>query len=486
MSVLAGLLVLSLTAVLTAYWPVFISIYERWAITEGYSHGYLVVIMSVYLIVRAWPQLRSVVLRPAPLAWLAIALASAVAFFGYAAQIQLLQQLMLPALLWLCVVAALGWRAGWVLAMPFALLYFTVPMWEFLTDPLRAWTVFVANHLLNAMNIPVHIDGFAIQMATGTIEVAGGCSGLNFLLTGLVIGSLHAYLSVRSPLRALLIISIAALLSILSNWIRVDTLVLLAYYSHMQSQLVYHHGTFGWWIFAGMLVVFFLLSHPIIVKGAAPRRAVPLDPPVPVYWLPVFASAGLAVLLATLLPLWSAFGVDSETNAGRQGLAIPTPLAQIQSNAWLPSYTGYDLRQAWTWEATGYSVELTALTYFEQHRGKKLIYFSNRIADPELMDDTQTIAITADFSVNRVAVDTDKGARLVWWFYLIDGHTATDAYAAKWLQFRAALQGQPRAALVAISVPCRLRGCAVELEQLEPENERQLLSAIPSRLQGLP
>lgn len=455
-------------AILAAYWPIVLSIHRRWDITQGYSHGYLVLLISAYLVFRLLPSLRATPFKPSGRALWLLAATAFVGFFGYAAQVQVLQQLVIPALMWLCVTATLGWQAGRLLAFPFALLYFAIPLWDFLTDPLRMATVFVAQHVLHVLDIPAIINRFFIEMPAGIIEVAGGCSGLNYLLTGLVVGVLHAYLSVAGRWRRVAVVAIAVVLSIISNWVRVTTLVLLGHYTHMQSHLIYHHGPFGWWLFAGAMVIFFLLSRLVDGGGMPPLRVTgPLPAIIPVRRMAIICAA--ATLLAVAFPAW-AYWQGWKAGQAQSSDVLPAPAAAFSATpTWRPDYEGYDLQQSWVVQWQGRPYDVLALTYFTQHAGKKLIYYKNRIAAPEATPvDLRGIAVNGQRKVNQAVVHTGRGTRAVWWFYLIGQHTAADNYTGKLLQFVAAVRGHPRASLIAISTPCRQSDCGAVLREPAP------------------
>ena len=109
------------------------------------------------------------------------------------------------------------------------------------------------------MAIPALIDGYRIVLPSGTLVVADGCAGLNYLLVSLVIGSYFAYISYSRWRYRLLVCLLAVLTALIGNWVRVFALVLIGYYSEMESSLVYNHGFFGWVVFAVFIILYFFL-----------------------------------------------------------------------------------------------------------------------------------------------------------------------------------------------------------------------------------
>lgn len=463
----------SLAVVVAVQWPVWVGLSKRWSHAEGYTHGYLVILIALYLVYRCWPRLRATPAAPSRLAFALLLPTVLVAFAGEAVQVQALQFLALPATLWLWAVAAFGWRVGWLLLVPAGMLYFAVPLWDVLTDPLRGLTVAVTQGALDLLRVPAYIDGFYIQVPVGTFLVAGGCSGLNYLVIGLLVGTLQAYLAQVAWWRRALMVAVAAALAVMSNWVRVTALVIIGYRTEMRSELVADHVAFGWWLFAGALVIFFLISMRL--ERGAGRPQPPVLPPQP---LPANAArfAAAAALVVAVLPGWEMMRAGGVVDTPARGLAAPKDGMALEQ-PWLPAFTGYDLRQSWQLDAEGRRFELVALTYWDQAQGKELVYFANRMADEDHTLRREVLPLENGLRVNRELIRTGAGPRVVWWYYLIDGEAASSAWQGKLLQLKAALKGDRRAALVALSSACHAADCREE-SVLSPALE-QLLADLP-------
>ena len=464
----------ALVAVLAVQWPVWLSLSKRWSHGEGYTHGYLVVAIAIYLVYRSWPQLRAV---PAAPSWLGLALlvpTAVVAFAGEAVQVQALQFLALPATLWLWAVAAFGWRVGALLLVPVGVLYYAVPLWDMFTDPLRELTVLVTQSFLDLFRIPAYIDGFYIQVPVGTFLVAGGCSGLNSLVIALLVGTLQAYLAPVEWWRRALMVIIAAALGLASNWLRVTALVIIGYHTEMRSELVADHVAFGWWVFAGALAIFFAVSL-WLERGGINRAPAPHVPRPSARKMPARAAwfAAAAALVVVLLPGWSMLRAEVAADAPARGLAAPAAWSAIEAGG-LPDYRGYDLSQSWQLDVEGRRFELLALTYWQQAQGKELIYYANRMADEDHTLQAGVLPLANGVRVNRELIRTGAGPRIVWWYYLIDGEAASSDWQGKLLQLKAALKGDRRAALVALSSPCRAADCQGDAE-LSPALQQLLV-----------
>lgn len=458
-----GVFLLALLLLGYVFWPTLVSLHERWVqFSHSLSHGYLLVGVTIFL---CWQLRGNLGGSWRPTAWLAVPLlvgASLFWFAGYATQLTLAQQLAIPALLWLCLVVAFGWRAGWQLVIPIGILYFGIPVWDVLVEPLQAVTVYVTQSLLSLLQIPAHVQGFYIEVPTGSFEVAGGCSGLNYLLVGSVIGILHAYLNISSWRRRAAALGLILALALLSNWIRVFSLVLIGYLTHMESELIDDHDGFGWIIFAGALVLFFLLSRWFIdEKSAPPSRTQRAS----IDWALATPRLWLAVIIAIAVPLWAQW-YDARLAADEKpGLPLlPASVAMPASPGWMPAFQGYDVAQNWRLAITEHPAELVALTWHTQERDRKLIYYANRIATDGRQVATLPPLASGDLRLNRTVIRDGVSTRLVWWAYLIGDAVATGNMEAKLRQLPAWLSGDPRAALVALSIRCRSTACTSEAD----------------------
>lgn len=450
-------------------WPLLIGLHQRWLRTgEPYAVGYPILLISLWCVFHKRQELSRVPIRPSVIALLLFAGALLISVGGRLVQLQLAQQIMIPVSLGLAVTAIFGWRVGWLLKFPFLLLFGAVPIWDFLVNPLRRLTVLATQNLLDLFGIPAFIDGFHIMLPSGTLNVADGCSGLNLLLAAIILGLLQTYLGLRTRWRQMAMMATAIVIGIVDNWIRVFSLALIAHYSQMQSPLVYSHGNFGWWIFGASLIPFFFIAY-LIERGEVRHQNVEAREPgrAPAETMAITAIFAAAVVLAMDFS-----AAHLESRSGNAATGFDLPYAQDPNPRWQPAYVGYDLLQSWRVEKGRSTFDLTALIYTEQTQTKKLIYYSNRVADAEQVKETSYVGPISGSMLNA-SVIKGREWRVVWWFYWVDGALTNSALQTKLLQLKAMLFGDPSAALIAFSMPCRESGCDTELR----DTEVQLLGA---------
>ena len=474
--------VLVIALSLASAWALFnvqalLSLHLRWMrLEEAYAIGYPALGLACWWIWRHRNTLRQRYELPA---WFAVLLLAGALLVGAAAQLvqlMLLQQLVALASAWLIFTALLGWSVGRLLIFPFMLLSLGLPLWDFLIDPLRMMTVWFTQHMLNAFHIPAHVDGFLISLPAGRLEVAGGCSGLNLFLAMALVGLLFTE-SHRMPLsRRIMIVALAAAIGIFDNWIRVFALVLITHHWGIENHLVQNHGSLGWWIYAVGLLPYFWLAGKIERVGAG-TSSEPVSGFVRTH--PIAEPAKLGVVVALMLSLILVIATAARQLEGRHGAAkegFTTPAGAFPAiGAWLPAYAGQDVTQVWQVVRDGVVYQVAALTYNEQHNEKKLIYYSNRIADERAIQSTGYVNLAPGFGVNT-AVVRGNGTRMVWWYWWVDGAVSTGSLKTKLLQLRAMLIGDPSAALIAVTVVCG-KDCA-SVQAQPPESLVQLLNEL--------
>ncbi|RMF19223.1 MAG: exosortase, partial [Gammaproteobacteria bacterium] len=263
-----------------AAWPTWQGIVQQWTILDGgYSHGFLAFAVFVWLVWQQREELDTCRVRWSPLgAGIAVLLWGALVV-GEVLLIEAVEQLAAFALPFAIIWALLGWQVTRLLILPAGILFTTVPVWDVTSYTLQSVTVAVDHLLLSFSDIRFHVNDVFISLeGVGTFEVANGCSGLRYFLVGLVVAQLYAALYLRTLPRRVVVIGLGVLLSLAANWLRVFIIILVGYFSDMQSGLIEDHEMFGWFLFAGMLVLFYLLalrierSEPAIAhQGEADR-----------------------------------------------------------------------------------------------------------------------------------------------------------------------------------------------------------------------
>lgn len=278
---------------------------STWGRSSAYGHGWLVLPIAAWL---AWTRRgRLAGLAPEPLP-----LAAPLALFSAAAWLTMDQlgimegrQFAALGLVWVLVLAALGWRVVHAMAVPLAYLVFLVPFGEFLTPWLQEVTLEMILFGLRIAGIPHHADGLVIEIPAGKFLVAEACAGLRFLIAALAFGALYAVVMFRDAWRRLLVLTLAVVVPLVANGIRAFGIVLLGHHLGSAEAAAADHVIYGWAFFSVVILLLVLAGLPFRQEPAADIRP-PAAPTRPAAPRALAAAAVATVALAAAGPLAAA------------------------------------------------------------------------------------------------------------------------------------------------------------------------------------
>jgi exosortase A len=236
----------------------FYGMIQIWSRSETFTHGFLVLPIVLWLI---W-QKRSLLFLKTPEVnfWFLIPVAL-VSFFwllGDLVSVNSVTQLTATALIVLAVVAIFGWNVASVIIFPLLFLFFAVPLGEFLLPVLMEWTAKFTVVAIRWSGIPVYQDGLQFVISSGNWSVVEACSGVRYLISSFMIGTLYAYLNYQSYNRRLIFICISIVLPIFANWLRAYFIVMLGHLSGNTLAVGFDHIIYGW-VFFGVVIAFMFL-----------------------------------------------------------------------------------------------------------------------------------------------------------------------------------------------------------------------------------
>jgi exosortase A len=136
------------------------------------------------------------------------------------------------------------------LAFVFLFSFTASPLWYLVNPLLQDATTWATTKLVREFGIPLYREGNYLTIAYGRFFVAEMCSGLRYLLAALALSALFAFLNIRTARHAALMLLAGFTMSVLANWVRVVSIVIIGHVSKMQSPLVDDHLVFGWVLFA--------------------------------------------------------------------------------------------------------------------------------------------------------------------------------------------------------------------------------------------
>lgn len=197
---------------------------EVWSHND-YSHGYLIPLVSLYLVWEQRDRFRLLPVAPAyPAAALIILAALSLLLVSrYSAFIQLEGAsifLIIPGILLLL----FGRQITRAALLPWLYLSFMLPWFDLflpqIQPPFQRISAILGAKLLS-LYYPVFLNDVYIQLPSINMEVARECSGVNFFISVLAIGIPLVYLTQRSWFRAATVIGLGMIITVLANGFRI-------------------------------------------------------------------------------------------------------------------------------------------------------------------------------------------------------------------------------------------------------------------------
>ena len=261
-----GLLLVAVLAAL--YAPVLNLLVYQWYHDADYSHGFLVPLLSAYLIWQRRDKLRQVARRPSLLGIVIVCLSIGLLFLGSLGAELFLARISLLGTICGLIVYFCGVPILRAMAFPIAFLLFAIPLpvilYNEIVFPLQFVASAFATRTLEALNLfPIMREGNVLILPGMQLEVVEACSGIRSLMSLLALAAGYGYLVERSiPVRWLLIVAMVPL-AIVSNGTRVMITAVMANYIGPQAAEGFMHEFSGWVIFV-VATILFLMFHGLI------------------------------------------------------------------------------------------------------------------------------------------------------------------------------------------------------------------------------
>jgi len=433
---LAGAFVLALALVFALYRETFLSIVMKWVGDSSFSHGLLVVPISLWLCWTKREQLAAVKWRTEWLGVAALLLVGTVWFVARATGVLVIEQFAAMTLIPAAVLALLGRHAARALLFPLLFLMLAVPAGRGIVPWLMQNTADIAAAALRLSGVPVVRDGMILSIPGGDFEVARACSGLNYLVTGITLGALYSYLTYSSTRKRLLFMAAALLLPVVLNGIRAYLIIALAHLTDMRWGTGQEHVLFGRILFlAGMILLFWIGLRWRDPPKRFVSSSVPAQEPGASGIKPSYLVGALASLAAIVVPpvyLGTALAharTEVQSQADRITLPVAAPGWQgprEDTFVWRPNFHGAIAERAATFtDASGGPVDVYVAAFgLGLSGGAEMISYRNRLSEHEQESllpqrDVELDLAGTTFTIREFVVPGVRGARLAWRWYLV-------------------------------------------------------------------
>jgi|TARA_B110000211_G_scaffold198094_1_gene227845 exosortase D (VPLPA-CTERM-specific) len=456
-----ALFLLALSLSFWLYWDGLAEAVLRWQLQEEYSHGYIIPLVSLYIL---WERRFQIAASYQNFSWWGlpiIALALAVLLVGEISALYMLIHYSFILLLLGLSIAFLGsaTRHTWV---PIALLGFAVPLPYFieviLTSKLQLLSSQLGVEIIRLCRIPVFLSGNIIDLGNYQLQVVEACSGLRYLFPLMSLGFIGAYLYQASLWKKALLFLSTVPITIFMNSLRIAITGLLVDNWGTEMAEGFLHDFEGWLIFmaCGGLMLFLVLLMELLTSRQSIREAfaVPVSVSADQYaagsmtvlkWpLPIVAA--IPLLLAALVSLMSIESREEITTLKKTNLAT----FPLQLDEWTGQDDSIDTEVANKLGFTEYvminyhnseqrPVNFYVAYYASQRKG--VSPHSPKVCIPgggwEIADFSRT---TVDqMPVNRVVIRKGVQDQIVYYWFEERGVPVANEYIKKWMLFKDAL-----------------------------------------------
>ncbi len=257
---LIGALVVGL---LLAYGQLLIWMGQRWYKSEYYGHGFLIPLISVYLICRQSKRLRDLPRRDFRWGPPVVAAALLLHLLATWLDVHFPSGFALVVTIFGLVIWLWGWPTARAAAFPIGFLMFMVPLARLLVDqfaqPLQLLGANLAGWLAYGIGMDTIIEGTTIHTPVYTFEVAIACSGLKSSIAMSALAALLSYLVVAPLGKKIVLFLTSVPVALLANASRIFVTLVLGQTVGPKAAEGFFHSVSGILVFligfAGLFLV---------------------------------------------------------------------------------------------------------------------------------------------------------------------------------------------------------------------------------------
>ncbi len=286
-------LALALT-VFVAFIPTLLRLADGPWRTEQEGHGPIVIAAAAWLAFQAWQKSRTNLAKcdlaqsesskgdPTTAAtiagWIALLAGLATLVVMRSQDVLMLETAAQIPIICGAMLLSSGWSGLKTYAFPIAFLIFAVPppgwMLDAFTVPMKVMVSDWATEILYRLDYPIAQNGVMIMVGPYQLMVKDACSGMNsvFALSAIGFFYVHEFIQ-NSPFRSIAMLLSIVPITVAANFVRVLSLILIAYYFGVDAVEGIFHDLTGFLLFAIALLLFFLLDGILIGLAAVALRA---------------------------------------------------------------------------------------------------------------------------------------------------------------------------------------------------------------------
>ena len=298
--------------VVLAFAESYASMWQLWQ-SANHQHGSLVFPIAVFLIWRQRHALAHVLPTPDARGLLLLLVVLIGWLLARLTGIQLVEHFMALLLIPAVVITAIGFDVARVVFFSLIFLLLATPLADSLVPLLMEMTANISETLLRWSGIPTFRQGQYISLPGGNFVVADVCSGVRYLVTGLMVMSLFGHLNFSGWKKTVLLLIVSSAILILTNGARAYIVMAVASATDMQYLGGRDHVYFGWVLFGLVIMPTMFFAAKYADRDAPSRSSAASSNKTessPGNTLTV-AALVLVMMAVTIRPLQADFGLSA-------------------------------------------------------------------------------------------------------------------------------------------------------------------------------
>jgi len=466
--------------------------------SDEYSHGYMLPVIAAFLI---WQRSALLAQTPFKPSWAGLLLTAFGLFLYVAGELGTLYTVIQYGFLVALggvLLSLMGWKAFRIILPAYLLLFFAVPLPNFLYNNLSSQLQLISSQLgvsfIRLFSIPVFLEGNVIDLGNYQLQVIEACSGLRYLFPLSALGFIAAVLF-RGALWKRVVLFLSTLpITVLMNSVRIGVIGILVHYQGIGMAEGFLHDFEGWVVFmacAALLVLEMWLLARIGPDRSSFGEVFAIDGPEPVPDSAKVEHRRLTWSFYAVLPLLVAGAAASFMLPERQEMAPQRPELAIFPNdigewrgkrdqleqIYIDALKFDDYLLADYRHPAGDSINLYVAYYASQRKGASV--HSPKTCLPGggwRMKDFSQHEIPGPgvggqpLRVNRSLIQMGDERLLVYYWFQQRGRVMTNEYLVKWFLFWDALtRNRTDGALVRLTIAAPLGDDLAEKDRLLSE-----------------
>jgi exosortase len=253
------------------YFQVIIGLVNDWWVDSNYSHGFLVPLVSAYLIWKKRGKLKSLQKKRSYWGFLILLLGLGIYIVGTAGSEYFSARFSLIVVLFGLTFYLNGKEWAKELLFPLAFLAFMVPIpyviYYSIAFPMQLFSTKLSYYILHSIGLPSIRQGNIIYLPNYSLEVVEACSGLRSLVSLLALGTFFAYVTFKSNLKRFILFLSVFPIAIGANIFRIFITAVGAYVVSPKLAEDFLHKLSGLIVFLVSVFSLFIFSRIIRIFG---------------------------------------------------------------------------------------------------------------------------------------------------------------------------------------------------------------------------